>query len=227
MLAHIPRRVTSFAALLLVASSLGQAQTPSQVPSAVQLAQERAQAETEAPKLFELLQLVESSTVADVGAGGGALSVVLARLVPRGKVLATDINLMSLAEIRDYAERERLTNLFTIHGSVSSTSLEASCCDAIVMRNVYHHLIEPERFVASVIDSLKPGGQLAVIDFPARAGTQLPVGVRNNRGGNGIEQSLVEEEIGASALERVRTIERWPAATPTSRAYLSLFRKRR
>src|SRR5688572_15953435 len=46
-------------------------------PDAAQLAQERRQAELDAPKLVEVLELKPGMTVADVGSGFGAMTVVL------------------------------------------------------------------------------------------------------------------------------------------------------
>src|SRR5206468_1045101 len=63
--------------LILVASCAPVALLQAQAPSAAQLAQERTQAEIEIPKLVEVLALKPSMTVADVGAGGGAMTVVL------------------------------------------------------------------------------------------------------------------------------------------------------
>ena len=48
--------------------------------SAVVLRQEREQAAREVPQLAELLALEPGMVVADVGAGGGAMSVVMAKL---------------------------------------------------------------------------------------------------------------------------------------------------
>ena len=196
-----------------------------QEPSAAQIAQERAQAELEIPKLIEVLALKPSMVVADVGAGGGALTVVLARWLPAVRVIATDLNPSFLAEIRDYAKREGLSNITLVEGALASTNLPASCCDAMLMRNVYHHLTEPETFITSVIASLKPGGQLAIVDFPARTGSALPKGVRANREGNGIRSSLVEEEMRASGLTHVKTIQNWPTGDAKLVSFLVLFRK--
>jgi len=53
--------------------------------------QEREQAAREVPQLAELLALKPGMIVADVGAGGGAMSVVMAKwLGPGGRVYATD-----------------------------------------------------------------------------------------------------------------------------------------
>lgn len=194
-----------------------------QAPDAAQIAQERRQAELEIPKLVEALALQPSMTVADVGAGGGAMTVVLAKWLRTGRVIATDINPRALGEIREYAKREGLTNVTVIEGARAATGLPDRCCDAILMRNVYHHLWEPEVFTASVIASLKPGGQLAIVDFPARPGSALPKGVRENRQGNGIRSFLVVEEVSGVGLTHVQTIPNW--ITPGSVAYLAVFRK--
>lgn len=65
-----------------------------------------------------------------------------------------------LAEIREYAKREGLRNVTLIEGALASTNLPTSCCDAILMRNVYHHLTEPETFIRSVITSLNAAANL-------------------------------------------------------------------
>jgi hypothetical protein len=48
----------------------------------------------------------------------------------------------------------------------SESGLQAACCDAIVLRRVYHHLSDPAAINASLLPSLRPGGLLAVIDLP-------------------------------------------------------------
>jgi ubiquinone/menaquinone biosynthesis C-methylase UbiE len=211
--------------LVLAASCVPAALVQAQAPSAAQLAQERAQAEIEIPKLVEALALTPAMTVADVGAGGGAMTVVLAKWLASGRLFSTDIDPRNLAEIRDYAKREGLSNVTLVEGAFASTNLPASCCDAILMRNVYHHLTEPETFITSVIASLRPGGQLAIVDFPARPGSALPKGVRANREGNGIPSSLVVEEVSGTGLTHVQTIQHWPTGDKNALAYLTLFRK--
>jgi predicted methyltransferase len=203
---------------LLVATAILSAQpTPPD-----QVAQERATAEREVPELLKAFDWKPGMTIADVGAGGGAMSVVLARLIAPARLFSTDIADRQLGEIRDYVAREKLTNVTVLKGEFAATNLPAACCDVIFMRNVYHHLRDPEAMMRSVIESLKPGGQLAIADFVARPGSTVPDGVRADRGGNGIPLAIVLEEVSAVGLKLVRTFEGWPPGQKNV-AHLTIF----
>ena len=79
-------------------------------------------------------------------------------------------------------------------------------------------------FARSLFASVKPGGRLAIIDFPADKGSKLFPGVPANRGGHGIPASVVIEEMTAAGFSHVRTIERWPPGERNN-VFLALFRK--
>src|SRR5688572_2543466 len=68
-----------------------------------QVAGERREAEFEAPHLAEVLGLKPGMTIADIGTGGGAMAMVLGRLVGSGRVYATDITQRSITMTREYA----------------------------------------------------------------------------------------------------------------------------
>lgn len=127
-------------------------------------------------------------TIADVGSGGGAMTVVLGRLIGDGKVFATDITEHALRHTREYVVKEGLKNVTVLEGAAASTNLPAACCDAIFMRDVYHHILANslDAFTRSVMASLKPGGRLAIIDFAPSPGSKLFPGVPANRGGHGV-----------------------------------------
>ena len=78
--------------------------------------------------------------------------------------------------IRDYAEKEGLKNVTVIEGAAAATNLPAGCCDAIFMRDVYHHITALDAFNKSLLASLKPGGRLAIIDFLPRRGIEVAGG---------------------------------------------------
>jgi len=196
-----------------------------QGPSAEQVARERAQAELDAPKLAEILALKPGMTVADIGAGFGAMTVVLGKWIGSGHVFATDIAEPQLRTIREYALHEGLNNVTVIEGAAASTKLPAACCDAIFLRHVYHHIGEIDAFNKSLHASLKPGGRLAIIDFEATKGSAVPTGVPANRGGHGIPPAVVISELAASGLAHAKTIDAWPPGDKDPTYFLVLFRK--
>jgi len=182
-------------------------------------------AEIEVPQLVELLELKPGMTVGDVGAGFGAWTMRFSRWIgPAGRVYATDIGVAQLAALREAVQRERLTNVTVLEGASHTTNLPALCCDAILIRDAYHHLTQPEDIVRSLAASLRPGGRLAVIDFPPRPNTEVPPGVPTNRNGHGVPPEVVQREGGA-ALTHVRTIPNWAPNSQPASLFLVLFRK--
>jgi precorrin-6B methylase 2 len=212
------RVVAAIGLAFLVVSQLAAQQT------ALTDAQLKA-AEIEVPRLVEVLELKPGMTIADVGAGFGAWTMGLSRwLGPAGRVYATDVGAAQLAALREAVQRNRLTNVTVIEGGSSTTNLPALCCDAILIRDVYHHLTQPDDIVRSIAASLKPGGRLAVIDFPPRPNSEVPSGVPANRGGHGVPSEVVQRE-GAAVLTHVRTIPGWAPDSQPAALYLVLFRK--
>jgi len=110
-------------------------------------ADELEEAQREVPQLVSTLELEPGMTVADVGAGFGAWTVVLSRwLGPTGKVYSTDVAEPQLASIRAAVAHEDLRNVVVLRGAEVSANLPAGCCDAILMRDVYHHIRRPAGF---------------------------------------------------------------------------------
>ena len=182
-------------------------------------------AELELPELAKLFELKPGMTVADVGAGFGAWTVRFAKVVgPSGRVYATDIGTAQLAALRDAVQRDGLPNVTVLEGATDTTNLPANCCDAILIRDAYHHLTQPGAIVKSLAAALKPGGRLAVIDFPPRPKSEVPSGVPTDRLGHGVPPEVVQREVGA-VLTHVRTISNWAPGSEPASLYLVLFRK--
>lgn len=195
-----------------------------QDPDADQVAQERKEAELEGPKLADVLGLRPGMSVADVGAGDGAMSVILAKSLWSGQVFATDIGARQLKIIREYVKREGLKNVIVVEGLSDSTNLPVACCDAVFLRLVYHHVGAIDPFNRSLSAALKPGGRLAIIDSVPAPGSKLPDGVPPNRGGHGVPVEVVINEIKAAGLNHVKTIEKWPPGEKAP-GFLILFEK--
>jgi len=177
---------------------------------------------SQAAKLFELLELRPDMSVADIGAGSGEMSILMAkRLTLPGRVYSTDINQDRLREIRTAAAREHLDNVTVLEGAEKTTNLPDGCCDAIFIRNVYHHFADPASMNRSVFSALKAGGRLAIIDFVPRSGSDLPAGTPTSRGGHGVTADAVAQEVTEAGFTRVQVIEHWD----DSRGMFLLFRK--
>jgi SAM-dependent methyltransferase len=129
-----------------------------------------------------------------------------------------------LAFLKEYAAKEKTPNVTVVAGAERSTNLPAGCCDAILVRDAYHHFTQPEDLVRSVAAALKPGGRLAIIDFRPRPNSEIPAGVPANRLGHGVPIEVVTKEVGA-ALTHVRTIEAWAPNGTQADLFLVLFRK--
>jgi len=182
-------------------------------------------AEMEVPRLVQVLELEPGMTVADVGAGFGAWTMAFSRwLGPSGRVYASDIGAAQLTALRDSVKRERLNNVTVVEAGVNTTNLPPLCCDAILVRDAYHHFTSPDDIVKGLAASLKPGGRLAVIDFPPRPNSDVPAGVRANRRGHGVPPEIVQQEVGA-VLTHVRTVPDWSPESQPASLFLLLFRK--
>ena len=116
-------------------------------------------------------------------------------------------------------------NVVVLEGAESSTNLPNECCDAILLRDVYHHLTRPHEFDVTLLAALKPGGRLAIIDFPPERRSTLPAGVPDNRGGHGIPASIVVAEVTRAGFRHVRTMSRWPPDDDRNMLFLVMFEK--
>ena len=171
-----------------------------------------ADAADEIKRLAVLMEWKPGTVVADIGAGDGSYAFAAAQLVGgSGKVFATEIDQEKLASLRSDVAKRHLTNVIVVESKEADTNLPAECCDAIFLRRVYHHLTKPSEFDAALLRSLKSGGKLAIIEFPPRSGLDPVEGVPANRGGHGIPQKVVIEELTSTGLQLIKTVNDWPA----------------
>ena len=159
--------------------------------------------------IVDVLQLGPGSVVADVGAGSGEWAIQLAHHVGgEGRVWATEVDEDEIEDIEDRVLDSFLNNITVVLGDESSSGLPASCCEAILLRLVYHHFTRPEEMRASLRQALRPDGLLAVVDItPQGAWRDLP-GVPD-RGGHGIPPADLIREMAADGFEVVTRRDNW------------------
>jgi SAM-dependent methyltransferase len=171
----------------------------------------------ELPRLRSVLALAPGMSVADVGAGDGELTVALASEVGAGgRVYSNDLD---LAQVRATVASAGLSNVTFVQSQAGDTTLPENCCDAVVVRRVYHHLTEPAAVNASLLRALRPGGVLAVIDFPPMVSWLWALN-------HGVDSRRVIEEVAASGFQLVQVIEDWPGRGPLG-SYCAVFGKPR
>jgi predicted methyltransferase len=194
------------------------------VSGALILAACHAQDQKEADRLATLLNWKPGSVVAEIGAGDGGLTLAAAeRVGPSGRVYTTELDAKKLAALETLATKQKVQNITVVKAGEAATNLPPECCDSIFMRRVYHHFTQPAQEDASLLQSLKPGGLLAVIDFPPGKGPGKlePVkGVPENRGGHGMPKQLLVDELSAAGFQALTTPTDWPGED-----YCLVFRK--
>jgi predicted methyltransferase len=173
----------------------------------------QAQDRKDADKLATLLNWKPGSVVAEIGAGDGGLTLAAAeRVGPTGRVYTTELDPKKLANLEALAAKQKVQNITVVKAGEAATNLPRECCDSIFMRRVYHHLTQPAQEDASLFQSLKPGGLLAIIDFPPGKGPGKlePVkGVPKNRGGHGMPKQLLVDELSAAGFQALTIPTYW------------------
>ena len=121
---------------------------------------------TEKPdRVVEALALSPDDVVADVGAGSGYFSFRMAARVPRGRVLAVDLQPEMLAVVEQRAEERGITNVEPILGVVADPNLPAASVDLALMVDAYHEFSHPREMMEGIVRALKPGGRVVLVEY--------------------------------------------------------------
>ena len=148
------------------------------------------------------LALSAGDTVADVGAGEGALVPHLSAAVgDSGTVLATEIDPDAIEALNALITSSDLNNVTVVRSDTASTGLAPECCDAIVLRRVYHHLSDPDGFLEDLSPALADDGTLLIVEFRPAAH------------GHGVEPEQLIADLSRHGFVAVRTFDEWPNST--------------
>lgn len=112
-----------------------------------------------------LLRILPPLTVADLGAGEGLLSELLARRCK--KVIAVD-NSEKIVEFgAAKAKKNGLKNLEFRLGNLQNPPIEPASVDLVILSQALHHAEDPAAALMSAAKLLKPRGQILILDLLA------------------------------------------------------------
>jgi len=160
------------------------------------------------------LHLHPGMVVADIGAGSGYLSRLMAPLVAPGKVYAVDVQPEMVGLLKRLAAEPGLNNIVPVQGEAADPKLKADSVDEAVMVDVYHELEYPYEVVQNLVRALKPGGRLVFVEYRGEDPKVAILPLHK------MTEAQVRKEMAVFPLLWERTSERLPVQ------HIIVFRKR-
>lgn len=160
--------------------------------------------EEQPQKVIDAMELKGDEVVGDIGAGSGYFSFRIARGVPKGKVLAEDIQPEMLALLQRTAKRFGITNVEPVLGTVTDVKLPEGGVDIVLFVDSYHEFDHPREMMESILKSLKPGGRVIDVEYKAE---DPDVRILPH---HKMTEAQAIKEMTAVGLEHVKTIDDLP-----------------
>ena len=123
--------------------------------------------QADADRLAAMLQIKPGMVVADVGAGSGWMTVMMGGLCrAQGPRFFDRDRSAGAGQNPQRGRRGASGNVTVVQATASDTGLPADCCDAIILRRVYHHLTDPADTDRSLLQRLASGRPTGGAGFP-------------------------------------------------------------
>ena len=110
-----------------------------------------------------LITLLPALTVADLGAGEGTLSQLLAKTAR--KVIAVDNSPKMVAFASQLAKRHGLKNLEYRLGDMQDPPIAKNSIDLVIFSQALHHATRPERAIGHAHSILRKNGRIVILDL--------------------------------------------------------------
>jgi ArsR family transcriptional regulator len=147
-----------------------------------------------------LLRLLPPLVIADLGAGEGTLSQLLARTAKQ--VIAIDNSERMVEYGSRLAQENGFTNLEYRLGDLEEPPIDSESVDVVLFSQALHHAARPQRAVESAFRILKPGGRLLILDLASHTYEQAKeLYAHVWLGFSGVELHAMLERVGFANLE--------------------------
>jgi ubiquinone/menaquinone biosynthesis C-methylase UbiE len=152
--------------------------------------------------IVQQLAIKEGNDVADVGSGVGYFALKLSDTVGRsGRVMAEDIEAFPLHVLQTRAFFSGRHNIKTVLGDVDNPKLPNNTIDAALISNTYHELTSPDVILNHLLQSLKPGGRLVIVDHGPQSESTEACGTETKD--HEVAPSLVETDLRKAGFELI------------------------
>jgi ubiquinone/menaquinone biosynthesis C-methylase UbiE len=115
---------------------------------------------------LSIIGIKKGSSVADIGAGSGYMTVRLSKRVgSNGVVYASDIQQPMLDILDKRLKSSRITNVQLVLGAPDDPKLPPASIDLALLVDVYHEFSQPQAMLRGIHQALKPGGRLVLLEY--------------------------------------------------------------
>ena len=115
-------------------------------------------------QVIAALKLQGTETVMDLGAGSGYFAFRFAKALPRGKVIAADIEPEMVRHIHHKAMTERVRNIEATLIEANAPAVPAGV-DLIFVCDVLHHVTDRPAWLAKITKAMRSGSKLVLLEF--------------------------------------------------------------
>ncbi|GAB3948912.1 class I SAM-dependent methyltransferase [Spirosoma harenae] len=117
--------------------------------------------------LLKALSLKSSDVVADIGAGTGFFTFLMSSQLPKGKVIAVDIQPEMIEYLNQGKRKHKAFNVEPVLGTESDPKLAAGSIDMAILIDAYHEFSYPREMINHIATALKPGGRIVLVEYRA------------------------------------------------------------
>ena len=137
---------------------------------------------SDAASLIEGAVLQTAKTWADVGAGDGTFTRALVQLLGReARIYAVDRDARALALLQRWAARDR-ANVIALEADFTRSLELPEPLDGLFVANALHFVKNLASVLARLVDRLRPGGRVVVIEYDRRRASRwVPYPIDSDR----------------------------------------------
>ncbi|MEK6153824.1 class I SAM-dependent methyltransferase [Flavobacteriaceae bacterium 3-367] len=117
------------------------------------------------PQIFQLAEIGNGDTVADVGCHEGYLSIRLSKKVgEEGQVYAVDVRQDRLNNLKENLKKRKLNNVEVVLGDYDNPQLPKNKLDVVFVIDTYHEMDDYMTILTHIKASLKAGGRIVLLE---------------------------------------------------------------